>query len=87
MGMIGSGLPPCSRNTPMSGLMVALSLIRSLVFLLLGLGSLLNQSSEDCWRGNRWCHIDRVRLDGLVHSCRGFCSVPGPLQSVQLAEM
>ena len=30
---------------------------------------------------------DRVRLDGLVHSCRGFCSVPGPLQSVQRAEM
>ena len=32
-------------------------------------------------------HIDRVRLDGLVHSGRGFCSVPGPLQSVQRAEM
>ena len=22
-----------------------------------------------------------------MHSCRGFCSVPGPLQSVQRAEM
>ena len=43
--------------------------------------------SEDCWRGNRWGSIDRVCLDGLVHSCRGFCSVPGPLQSVQRAEM
>ena len=39
--MIGSGLPPWSRINPMSGLMVALSLIRSLVFLLLELGSLL----------------------------------------------
>ena len=31
--------------------------------------------------------FDRVRLEGQVHSCRGFCSVPGPLQSVQRAEM
>ena len=32
-------------------------------------------------------HVDRVRLEGQVHSCRGFCSVPGPLQSVQRGEM
>ena len=38
-------------------------------------------SPEDCLRGNRWGHIDRVRLEGLVHSCRFFCFVPGPLQS------
>ena len=44
-------------------------------------------SSEDCWHGSRWGHIDRVRLEGHVHSCRGFCSVPGPLQYVQRAEM
>ena len=41
MSMIGSRLPNRSRITPMSGLMVALSLIRSLAFLLLELGSLL----------------------------------------------
>ena len=32
-------------------------------------------------------HVDRVRPEGAVQSCRGFCSVPGPLQSVQRAEM
>ena len=31
--------------------------------------------------------VDHVRPDGKVQSCRGFCSVPGPLQSVQRAEM
>ena len=43
-----------------------------------------SHSPEDCWRGNRWGHID---LEGLVHSCRGFSSVPWPLQSAQRAEM
>ena len=43
--------------------------------------------SEECWSGCRWGHVDRVRPEGEVHSCRGFCSVPGPLQSVQRAEM
>ena len=46
-----------------------------------------SHSPEDCWRGNRWGHVDRVCLEGLVHYCRGFCSVPRPLQSVQRAEM
>ena len=32
-------------------------------------------------------HVDGVRADGGVSSCRDFCSVPGPLQSVQRAEM
>ena len=31
--------------------------------------------------------FDRVRPEGPVHSCKGFCSVPGFLQSVQRAEM
>ena len=43
--------------------------------------------SEDCWGGRRWGHVDRVRFEGEVQSCKGFCSVPGPLQSVQRAEM
>ena len=32
-------------------------------------------------------HVDHVRPDRGVQSCRAFCSVPGPLQSVQRAEM
>ena len=40
---------------------------------------------EDCWRGRRWGHVDGIRPRGAVLSCRGFCSVPGPLQSVQSA--
>ena len=36
---------------------------------------------------DRWSHVDGVRADDDVSSCRGFCSVPGPLQSVQRAEM
>ena len=43
--------------------------------------------SEHCWGGRRWCHVDGIRVDPDVASCRGFCSVPGPLQSVQTAEM
>ena len=32
-------------------------------------------------------HLDEIRSDdGVVQSCWGFCSVPGPLQSVQRAE-
>ena len=43
--------------------------------------------SRDCRDGCRWGHVDQVRVDGAVPSCRGFCSVPGPLQSVQRAGM
>ena len=42
---------------------------------------------EHFWRGRRWGHVDGVRLDPGIACCRGFCSVPGPLQSVQRAEM
>ena len=31
--------------------------------------------------------MDGVRINPNIASCRGFCSVPGPLQSVQRAEM
>ena len=51
-----------------------------------GAGFFAHQS-EDCWGGRRWCQVDRVRPEGEVQSCRGFCSVPGPLQSVQRPEM
>ena len=35
----------------------------------------------DVWRSRR------PTLDGLDASCRGFCSLPGPLQTVQRAEL
>ena len=31
------------------------------------------------WRHRRWGHVDEVRLDPDIACCRGFCSVPGPL--------
>ena len=46
-----------------------------------------SHSPEDCCRGSSWGHIDDTSLDGVQRSCRGFCSVPGPLQSVQRADM
>ena len=45
------------------------------------------QQSDDYWGRRRWGHVDRVRPGGELLSCRGFCSVPGPLLSVQRAEM
>ena len=45
------------------------------------------QQSEHCWRGRRWGHVDGMGIDPDISSCRGFCSVPGPLQSVQRGEM
>ena len=42
---------------------------------------------ECFWRGCRWGHVDGVH-PGLDRACcRGFFSVPGPLQTVQRAEM
>ena len=40
-----------------------------------------------CWDRRRWGHVDQVRPVDDVQSCRGYCSVPGPLQSVQRAGM
>ena len=51
-----------------------------------GAGFFAHQS-EECWRGRRWGHVDGTRADNDDSSCGGFCSVPGPLQSVQRAEM
>ena len=33
------------------------------------------------------CHVDLVHTVGVDHSCRAFVSVPGPLQTVQRAEL
>ena len=39
------------------------------------------------WADWRWGHLDEdVGEDAVVSACRGFCSVPGPLQSGQRAE-
>ena len=51
-----------------------------------GAGSFARQAG-DCWSNRRWGHVDGLRSVGAVQSCRGCCSVPGPLQSVQRAEM
>ena len=40
-----------------------------------------------CWDHRCWGHVDWVRPVGDLQSCKGFCSVPGPLQCVQRAEM
>ena len=40
------------------------------------------------WASWRWGHWDNDVGDGaVVSACRGFCSVPGPLQTVQRAEL
>ena len=38
-----------------------------------------------CWSWSHW--DDDVRDGSVVSACRGFCSVPGPLQTVQRAEL
>ena len=45
---------------------------------------------RDCqlWSCSGWGHWDQGVRDGSVVSfCRGFCSVPGPLQTVQRTEL
>ena len=40
------------------------------------------------WASWKWGHWDENVGDGsVVSACRGFCSVPGPLQTVQRAEL
>ena len=42
--------------------------------------------SERSWSDRRRCHVDGVHVGLDLACCRGFCSVPGPLQTVQRAE-
>ena len=56
------------------------------MFPLLDLGFFAHQA-EHFWRDRRWGHVDGIRIDPDLACCRGFYSVPGPLQSVQRAEM
>ena len=40
------------------------------------------------WSHWNWGHLDGdVRDNSVASACRGFCSVPGPLQTVQRAEL
>ena len=43
----------------------------------------------ECLGSRRWGHFDDLgpTLDGLAAPCRGFCSLHGPLQTVQRAEL
>ena len=51
-----------------------------------GAGMFAHQS-ELCWSNRRWGHVDCVHSVGVAPSCRAFVSVPGPLQTVQRAEL
>ena len=51
-----------------------------------GAGMFAHQS-EFCWSNRRWGHVVCVHSVGVAHSCRAFVSVPGPLQTVQRAEL
>ena len=45
--------------------------------------------SGAAWFGRRWGHLDLLPPlpDGAGEACRLYCSVPGPLQTVQRAEI
>ena len=69
----------------MSGLMGAWR-IRSLVHLHLVQGFFTDRSGH-LWADHRWGHLDDdVGGNMVIGSCRGFCSLPGPLQTLQRAE-
>ena len=44
-------------------------------------------TSDQFWNDRRWGHVDGVVVGRNHACCRGFSSVPGPLQTVQRAEM
>ena len=71
----------------MFGLMGVGLRIGSLLFLPLVLGVLL-VILVVFWAGRSWGQVDDDdQGDQSVACCRGYCSVPGPLQSVQRAEL
>ena len=86
-GLEGPFCPPSALHRPCTDL-VSLYPLKIKVTGVSSSGSrFFAHQSENCWSGRRWGHVDGVRPGGEVSSCRGFCSVPGPLQSVQRAEM
>ena len=51
-----------------------------------GAGCFADQAASFC-DVRSWGQVDLIHPVGNALSCRGFCSVPGPLQSVQRAEL
>ena len=51
-----------------------------------GAGFFANHAAS-FWDVRSWGQVDTLRSVGDSPSCRGFCSVPGPFQSVQRAEI
>ena len=47
------------------------------------------RASGAAWFGRRWGHLDFLPPlpDGAGEACRLYCSIPGPLQTVQRAEI
>ena len=46
-------------------------------------------ASGAAWFGRRWRHVDLLLPlpDGAGEACRLYCSIPGPLETVQRAEI
>ena len=70
MGMILLRLLLLFLIIPMSGLMVGSLVLDRVTGISAPGAGFFAHSSEECWNGSRWGHVDRVHL----HSCRGFCS-------------
>ena len=65
----------------MSGLMGAWFRIRSLVIHRQDRVFFIHHPGQ-LWADRRWDHLDDdIGGDGANRSCRGYCSVPGPLQA------
>ena len=54
-----------------------------------GGAGIFNHASSSCWLGRKWGHLDLLPRDGdlVVERCTLFDFLPGPLQSVQRAEL
>ena len=51
-----------------------------------GAGFFADHAASFCYVRS-WCQVDLLHPVGNFPCCRGFCSVPGPFQSVQRAEL
>ena len=77
-----------SLSTQIFGRMVVMLLMLSLSGVGAGGCGVQANRSGSSWFQRRWGHLDLLPADGLsVEQCTLFDSVPGPLHSVQRAEM
>ena len=62
-----------------------------MVFLAVGVAGcgVYGHASGAAWFGRQWGHLDLLLPlpDGAGEACRLYCSIPGPLQTVQRAEI